>query len=142
MAQVTMDGKEYVELLHTAQKAETESQLLVKTLIMGTFEVEPTSQYSKVIYKCAAELPDTEEMRPYKNMRIKDIAEKLGQNPLAVQLLYAEGKTFFNPHTGYFTSYSWDDNVAIAGMSKELCNMIEKLENGEVLVPIEDKEEE
>lgn len=142
MAQVTMDGKEYVELMHTVQKAEAESQLLVKTLIMGTFEVDATSQYRKVNYKCAAELQDTEEMHPYMDMRIKDVAEKLGQNPLAVQLLYTAGETFFNPLTGYFTTYGWDSNVAVADMSKELGDMITKLENGEVLVVVEEEEEE
>lgn len=142
MAQVTMDGREYVELMHQVQKAETENQLLVKTLIMGTFEVDPTSQYRKVHYKCMAELPDNTEMQPYMEMRVKDVAEKLEQNPLAVQLLYKSGDVHFNPLTGYFTSYRWDRNVAIASMSKNLGEMIEKLENGEVLVVIEEEEEE
>lgn len=145
MAQVTMDGKEYIELMSKVNKAEAESQLFKQVLILGTFEVDPTSQYRKVNYKCAAELPETEEMQPYMAMRIKDVAEKLEQSPLAVQLLYTAGETFFNPLTGYFTTYGWDSNVAVADMSKDLGDMITKLENGEVLVEIEeaeDKEEE
>ena len=118
MAQVTMDGREYVELLQQAKKAEAESQLLTKTFIMGTFEVDPTDQYRKVNYKCMAELPDNTEMQPYIEMRVRDVAEKLEQNPLAVQLLYKSGDVHFNPLTGYFTSYSWDKNVAIGWLGR------------------------
>lgn len=142
MAYVTMEGKEYVELLQQNKKAETESQLLIKTFIMGTFEVEPTDQYRKVRYNCMAELPDNTDMQPYVEMRVKDVTKELEQNPLAVQLLYGSGDVYFNPLTGYFTSYSWDNNVAVAVMSKELSEMLTKLENGEVLVDIEEEEEE
>jgi len=141
MAQVTMDGKEYVELIHTVNTLQAENQLLINTLVVGTLEVDADSPYRKVTYKCAAELQDEESMRPYMDTRIKDVTEKLEQNPLAVQLLCISGDTFFNPLTGHFNSYGWDKNVPIAEMSKEIRDMMAKVLNGEMLVPM-DKEEE
>lgn len=140
MAQVTMDGKEYVELIGKVNAAESENQLLIQTLIMGTLEVDPDTNYRRVMYKVQAELPDTDEMQLYMQLRINDVTEKLGQNPLAVQLLYDEGNNYFNPLTGYFTSYGWDNNVELKSMSKTLGNMYESLEAGVRLVEEEEEE--
>lgn len=142
MAQVTMDGREYVELISKVNKMEAENQLLMQALIMGTLKVDPNTNYHQVAYETKAELPDTDEMQVYMQLRIKDVTEKLEQNPLAVQLLFDEGNNYFNPNTGHFTSYGWDNNVSVKDLSDALIGMYEVLENGTRLVEAENKEEE
>lgn len=142
MAQVTMDGKEYVELISRVNTMEAENQLLIQALIMGTLKVDSDSAYRKVTYEVKADLTETEDMQLYMQLRIKDVAEKLGQNPLAVQLLFDEQEVFFNPYAGQFSTYGWDGNVAIKDMSKTLGDMYQHLEDGERLVDTEVEEEE
>lgn len=141
MAQVTMDGREYVELVNNTKKVEAENKLLLETLILGKLVVDPQAGYREVVYDAKAELPMMEDMAKFVKMRIADVTKKLEQNPLAVQLLYTEGNNYLNPHTGNFTSYGWDENVAVQELSEVLGEMYEHLENGELLVVVENEEE-
>lgn len=138
MIEVTMSGKEYLELEIKAREYET----LLETLIIGTLKVDPEEAYRQVIYECAANLPETQNMQKYVDMRVEAVKAELSKNTLAVQLLFKSDNLYFNPYNGHFTSYQWDGNVGIIEMSKEIGAMIERLRSGEILVNIDETEEE
>lgn len=144
MAQVTMDGKEYVESVTKMNKLEAENDLLIRTLITGSLQVDPTDSYRQVIYAVRAELPATADMDKYRQMRKEDIAARLVQMPLALQLLFDNGDKNFSANTGNFNSYSWDDYMPVYELSDEVAELWQKLENGERIaeMPEEEKEDE
>ena len=142
MAQVTMEGMEYVNLIGQVNKLEAEKSLLIKTFVLGTLEVDKEARYKKVSYKVAGELPEDPMVEDYVEMRFDNVAAQLENNPLGVQILYDEGDVYFNPYSGNFTSYDWDEGRKhMKLLSTELARMIEKLEQGIRLVE-EPKEEE
>lgn len=143
MTQVTMDGKEYVELINKAKQLEETRKLFINAFVLGHLEVGPEASYRKVDYTCKGELPKGEAWDVYREMREQDIAERLERNPLAVQLLYDEGDKYLNSGIGNFTSFGWDDNKPLSELSPVLDQMIQKLDAGERLVEeTEDKEDE
>ena len=143
MAQVTMEGMEYVSLVTKVNKLEEEKSFMIKTFILGQLKVSPEDRYSKVVYTAKAELAEDRSMDSFVRMREQDVAEQLEKNPLAVQLLYDDGNIYFNAHGSSFTSYKWDDNRKSLGeLSDTLKAMMDKLEAGERLVEVETAEED
>lgn len=132
MAQVTMEGLEYVNLVGQVNKLEAEKNLLLKTFVLGTLIVDEESSYNKVSYMVGGELPEDPAMDKYVEMRFENVALQLENNPLAVQLLHLNGDVYFNPYSGNFTSYDWDDRRKhIKELSAELAKMIKKLDDAE-----------
>lgn len=142
MAQVTMDGREYIELVNRTKTAVATADTLIETLIKGELCVDPYSTYNKVDYKTYATIPEDESMAVYSAMRAKHMVKCLEQSPMAVQLLFDEKERFIDPNSGNFTSYEWDNNLEIRKQSKVLDEMWQKLEDDERLVEIEEREEE
>lgn len=144
MAQVTMEGKEYIDLMVRLNKAEAEKSVLVDSLIKGELVVNKNSNYSKVSYQAMAQLPEDKTMAAYQDIRLAHVVECLEQNPEAVQLLFDEHEPYFKASTGSFGNYTWDGYILISEQSEKLEEMWQKLENGERLVendPEVDEEE-
>ena len=143
MAQVTMEGMEYISLVNKVNKLEEEKNLMVNAFVLGKLEVSPEDTFNKVVYTAKAELDEDSSMDSFVRMREQDVAEQLEKNPLAVQILYDDGDVYFNAYGSNFTSYNWDDNrKSIGELSDKLKAMVDKLEAGERLVEVETVEED
>lgn len=143
MAQVTMTGTEYVELINKVKKLEVENDFLMQNLILGTLKVDPTNNYSTVRYEAQSSIPEGSKWDKYREMRISHMIECLEQNPLAVQLLFDSGELWISPDNGHFTSYNWDPNIEIRKRSKIVDEMCTQLDEGARLVEdLEETEEE
>lgn len=143
MAQVTMEGMEYISLVNKVNKLEEEKNLMVNAFVLGKLEVSPEDTFNKVVYTAKAELDEDSSMDSFVRMREQDVTEQLEKNPLAVQILYDDGDVYFNAYGGNFTSYHWDDNhKSIGELSAALKAMVDKLEAGERLVEVETVEED
>lgn len=130
MAQVTMEGREYVELINGNKMLEAQVQELVDVLILGKLKVDEEA-YFKVKYEVVSELPEKQAMQKYKAMRVRHVVELLEEDPEAVRMLYESNYMHFNVCTGFFGSYQWDDTVMIKDMSDKLREMWEQLEQAE-----------
>ena len=130
MAQVTMEGREYVELINGNKMLEAQVQELVDVLILGKLKVDEEA-YFKVKYEVVSELPEKQAMQKYKAMRVRHVVELLEEDPDAVRMLYESNYEHFNACTGYFGTYQWDDTVMIKNMSDKLREMWEQLEQAE-----------
>ena len=108
MAQVTMEGMEYVSLVNKVNKLEEEKSFMIKSFILGKLKVSPEDSYSKVVYTAKAELAEDSSMDSFVRMREQDVAEQLEKNPLAVQILYDDGDVYFNAYGSNFTSYKYN----------------------------------
>lgn len=120
MAQVTMDGKEYIELVGKNRQLDKERNLLVETLIKGTLICQPGESYRRVYYESEANLPNTTEMYPYAELRKQDVTRQLEESPEALRILYEDGEVSYNPYGNSFGSHLWDDYVAIPSLSTKI----------------------
>lgn len=143
MAQVTMEGMDYVNLVNKVTKLEEEKNFMLKAFIVGNLEVDPEETYSKVRYNTKAELAEDGSMEFLAAIREQDMTEQLEKNPLAVQILYDEGDIYVNAYSGIFTSYNWDDKrKSLGALSDKLKVMMDRLEAGERLVEVESVKED
>lgn len=100
MAQVTMDGKEYLELIAKARKLEQIEQEMVKNVQIA---LDPESTYRKFNVSITPVFTDKA-----RNSVISRVVDEIKDQQWLIDFLFEENRHFLNMKDGYI-SYNWDD---------------------------------